>query len=62
VQIYNTRGQLVKTLFTGNKDKGKFLLQWNGTDQLGRKQPSGIYLIRMDSNGKQSLRKVVLSE
>ncbi|MDY0325141.1 MAG: FlgD immunoglobulin-like domain containing protein [Candidatus Cloacimonadaceae bacterium] len=52
VQVYNTRGQLVKTLFTGTKEKGTFKLQWNGTDQYDRKMPSGIYLIRMDSNGK----------
>ena len=62
VQIYNTRGQLVKTLFSGTKEKGNFLLQWNGTDQYDRKQPSGVYLIRMDSDNGRSTRKVVLSQ
>lgn len=62
VQIYNTRGQLVKTLFTGNKGKGNFLLQWNGTDNYERKMPSGVYLIRMDSEHGRSLRKVVLTQ
>lgn len=62
VQIYNARGQLVKTLFTGNKEKGNFLLQWNGTDNYERKVPSGVYLIRMDSEHGRSLRKVVLTQ
>ena len=62
VQIYNTRGQLVKTLFSGTKEKGNFMLQWNGTDNYDRKQPSGVYLIRMDSDNGRSTRKVVLSQ
>ena len=62
VQIYNARGQLVKTLFSGSRDKGKFLLQWDGSDQQNLKLPSGVYLIRMDSAGKTSTRKVVLSK
>ena len=62
VQIYNTRGQLVKTLFSGTQDRGNFLLQWDGSDQNGLKLPSGVYLIRMDSDSGKSIRKVVLSE
>jgi hypothetical protein len=62
VQIFNVRGQLVKTLFTGTKDREKFLLQWDGTDNFERKQPSGVYLIRHDSDSGISMRKVVLSE
>ena len=62
VQIFNVRGQLVKTLFTGTKDREKFLLQWDGTVNFERKQPSGVYLIRHDSDSGISMRKVVLSE
>lgn len=62
VLVYNTRGQLVKTIFSGVLDKGNFTLQWDGTDELGRKQPSGVYLIRMDTASDKSVRKVVLSK
>lgn len=62
VEIYNVRGQLVKTLFNGVKDKGNFTLQWDGTDEFGRKQPSGVYLIKMDTASGKSVRKVVLSK
>lgn len=62
VLVYNTRGQLVKTIFSGVLDKGNFTLQWDGTDEFGRKQPSGVYLIRMDTASDKSVRKVVLSK
>jgi hypothetical protein len=62
VQVFNARGQLLKTIFSGVLDKGNFTLQWDGTDELGRKQASGVYLIRMDTASGKSLRKVVLSK
>lgn len=62
VEIYNLRGQKLKTLFSGRQDKGNFSLQWDGTDDLGVKQASGVYLIRMNSENGESLRKVVLSK
>ena len=62
VQVFNARGQLVKTLFSGNKEQGNFLLQWDGTDQYDQKLPSGVYLIRMDSDYGNSLHKVLLSK
>jgi hypothetical protein len=62
VDIYNARGQHVKTLFTGTQDKGSFTLQWDGTDDLGRKLSSGVYYIKMSSAEQSSIRKVVLSK
>jgi len=62
VEVFNQRGQLVKTLFSGNKEKGNFTLQWDGKDNLGHKQPSGIYYVRMDMPGEKSIKKVVLSK
>lgn len=62
VQVFNQRGQLVKELFDGSKDAGTFNLQWNGTDNNGKKVPSGVYYILMDANGDKSSRKVVLSK
>jgi len=62
VAVFNLRGQKLKTLFSGRKDKGNFSLQWDGTDETGSKLPSGIYLVRMNSDNGESLRKVVLSK
>lgn len=54
VEIYNIRGQLMKTLRTA-KD-GAYV--WDGTDNQGRACPSGIYLIK-DSMGLYKLTKIV---
>lgn len=62
VQVFNQKGQLVKILFNGSKDAGTFNLNWNGTDDNGKKVPSGVYYIFMDANGDKSSRKVVLSK
>lgn len=60
INIFNQRGQLVRMLFDGIKDKGTHKLVWDGKDNSGKNTSSGIYLIRMTSPGKCSTRKVVL--
>lgn len=62
IQVYNQKGQLVNNLFSGNKESGHFNLQWNGTDNFGKKQPSGVYFILMNAGGEKSTKKVVLSK
>lgn len=62
IMVYNCKGQLVDTLFEGNKEKGNHTLSWNGRDQAGRELSSGVYLIYMQYEGGKSLRKVVLSK
>jgi len=61
--IYNLKGQKVKTLLHGNQAKGNHELSWKGTDDNDIAVSSGIYLVRLSSNGKAQLtRKIVLSK
>lgn len=60
VAVYNTRGQLVRNLYTGLREKGTYFLTWDGTDANNRALASGIYYIRMDMNGQRFSRKVML--
>lgn len=62
VEVYNLRGQKVRTLFNGARDKGNFNISWDGKDDNGSKMPSGIYMIRMNASGTKSIRKVVMSQ
>jgi len=62
IDVYNLKGQLVKTLFTGMKEKGNFTIQWDGTDNAGRAQSSGIYFVRMKTDTGAFSHKVVLSK
>ncbi len=60
LNIYNIKGQLVKTLYDGALQKGQHSFVWNGTDEKNCQVSSGVYFYRL-SNGKESRqRKMVL--
>lgn len=58
VQIFNLRGQLVKTLFQDVPDP-KTELIWDGRDTSGRQVSSGIYLIKASQAGQTVKRKLL---
>jgi hypothetical protein len=60
VEIYNTKGQLVRTLLSGNLSKGKQTVAWNGKDNSGLSVGSGIYLYKVKSGTYTSTRKMML--
>jgi len=53
LQIYNLRGQLVKTLISESQSKGEQFAAWEGCDNSGRHLASGIYFLRLEIDGKQ---------
>jgi len=42
--IYNTNGQFVRTLYSGDMPAGRFEVEWNGKNESGEKVASGVYL------------------
>ncbi len=55
VQIYDSRGDLIRILDLGLKDTSKQKLAWDGRDQQGRMQPDGIFnfiISAGDGNGQ----------
>lgn len=54
LRIYNSKGQLVKTLLDDNLNKGIKNVFWNGLDFYDKKVSSGIYLYKL-GNGKISI-------
>ncbi|MDD2228824.1 MAG: FlgD immunoglobulin-like domain containing protein [Candidatus Cloacimonetes bacterium] len=60
IQIYNLKGQVVRTLHNGTQSKGEQALAWEGCDDKGRHVASGIYLLQMKVEGKEKYcRKLV---
>ncbi|MBW6513688.1 MAG: M20/M25/M40 family metallo-hydrolase [Candidatus Syntrophosphaera sp.] len=59
VGIYNLRGQLVKTVFSGNSPKSR-VLEWDGLDNGGSSVASGIYYIRATQGGKSVQQRIAL--
>ncbi|MBD3274808.1 MAG: T9SS type A sorting domain-containing protein [Candidatus Marinimicrobia bacterium] len=62
IDIYNLRGQIVRTLFDGNVDPGVKNLEWDGTDMNNQRVASGVYICRMqnDSGVRESHKILVM--
>lgn len=60
LDIYNVKGQIVKTLFNGTAPYGKTSLVWNGTDNNAQNVTSGIYFYRLSTDQNSETRKMML--
>ncbi len=60
LEVYNVKGQLVKTLAGGNHEFGRHSYVWNGTDNGGNGVSSGIYFYRLTTAGHSESRKMML--
>ncbi|MDP3113656.1 MAG: M20/M25/M40 family metallo-hydrolase [Candidatus Cloacimonadaceae bacterium] len=60
LDIYNLKGQLVKTLFRGNADKGNHTISWNGTDNSGNACSSGVYFYKLRTSSRTMVRKMLM--
>jgi len=60
IKIFNQKGQLIKTLWSGHKSEGNYIIHWDGTNSDGSLCGSGVYFIRMDSGKQQYMRKAVM--
>ncbi len=60
--VYNILGQVVKELVNENLAAGSYKYSWNGTDQLGRKVASGIYLYSLEAGNQKLVRKMLLTK
>ena len=47
LSIYNTRGQLIRTLVAESQGAGEHTVIWNGLDQRNEAAPGGIYFYRL---------------
>ncbi|MCB0299353.1 MAG: T9SS type A sorting domain-containing protein, partial [Calditrichaeota bacterium] len=60
LQIYNTLGQIVATLVSGNQQAGSYTVSWDGTSQSGEKVASGVYVYRLQAGAFSQTRKMML--
>jgi len=58
--VYNSRGQLVKTLVSGPATAGAHEVIWNGRDDAGRACASGVYFCRLSTSIAQQTTKMLL--
>jgi len=60
LMIYNTLGQMVRSLDSGRKNAGIYTVTWDGRDSQGVKVNSGIYLCRLEAGKTILYRKMML--
>jgi len=60
LRIYNSKGQLVKTLLEIPLIAGRYHYVWDGTNTLGEEVSSGVYFITLDTGHMQESRKALL--
>lgn len=60
IDVYNNRGQLIRSFSNDHPAAGYYQMTWDGKDMNGRSVSSGIYYYRMTSGKYTSSKKVVL--
>jgi hypothetical protein len=60
LNIYDINGILVKTLFEGNQNAGRYQAIWNGESSSGYKVGSGVYFYRIQANSFIQTKKMIL--
>jgi uncharacterized delta-60 repeat protein len=59
INIFDVDGRLVRNLFDQNTLAGTMTLVWNGSDDSGRKLPSGVYFVRLETANCSITKKIV---
>ncbi len=60
LQIFNIKGEKIRTLVDGHLSAGQHTAIWDGKDEQGVTQPSGIYLYQLRVNGFEQTRRMEL--
>ena len=60
LEIYNSLGQKVNTLYSGTIAAGSHSFDWNGTDQSGRRTASGVYFYKLTTDAQTASMKMML--
>ena len=58
--VYDLKGRRVRVLRTGSFTAGPHETLWNGRDDTGRDQASGVYLVRLETEEGVRIQKGML--
>ncbi|MCK5158012.1 MAG: T9SS type A sorting domain-containing protein, partial [Candidatus Heimdallarchaeota archaeon] len=60
LQVYNIKGQLVKTLVNDVRETGNYTVTWNGRDNSNKTVASGVYFYKMKAQNYNNTKKMIL--
>lgn len=59
LEIYNTLGQVVRTLVDEQQQAGYYTVSWDGTNRYGRTVSSGVYIYRLRAGSYTEVHKMM---
>jgi hypothetical protein len=62
IDVYNVKGQLMKTFNNSHSLPGYYQVNWDGRDLSGRPASTGVYFYRMTTGNYSTTRKMVLAK
>jgi len=60
LEVYNIKGQKVKTLYSGRAEEGRHTVTWNGDDENDAAVSSGIYFYKLKTGDQELTHKMLL--
>ena len=60
IEIYNLKGQKVKTLLDCYMSPGRSEMIWNGRDDNGKRVSSGVYFYQLQTSSQKFIKKMIL--
>lgn len=60
IEIYDIKGELVKTLVNEFQNSGQYKVIWNGSNKIGSRLPTGVYFYSLTSNQFNETKKMII--
>ncbi len=58
IDVYDTAGRLVRSLWEGHQLSGAHTLHWDGRNDQGLEVPDGVYFVQLSSDDAEESRKI----
>jgi hypothetical protein len=59
--VYDVAGRQIRTLVAGERSAGRYQITWDGRNDAGARVASGMYFVRLTSEGRTSTRPLLLA-
>ena len=60
LNVYNVIGEKVAELVNSEQSAGEYSIRWDGTDQMGRKVSTGVYIYQIRAGNYSATQKMIL--
>ncbi|MCL1827332.1 MAG: T9SS type A sorting domain-containing protein [Candidatus Cloacimonetes bacterium] len=60
IEVYNIKGQLIKTLVNNHHEAGRHTVIWDGTDNNNGNVSAGVYLYRLKTNNYEETKRMIM--